>query len=70
MIQEKLEPVGRERMAPLGLLKREVFTGRLTIMDTGLDSDIPRGSRGNYCHQGLWGPLMTVAIKRALSDSL
>lgn len=53
MIQEKLEPVGRERMAPLGLLKREVFTGRLTIMDTGLDSDIPRGSRGNYCHQGL-----------------
>lgn len=37
--------MGREGMAPLGLLKKEIFTGKLAIMDTGLDSDIPRGSR-------------------------
>ena len=37
--------MGREGMAPLGLLKKEVVTGKLTIMDTGLYFEIPRSSR-------------------------
>lgn len=36
---------GKRRKAPRGLLKKEVFRGWLTIMDAGLDSEIPEKPR-------------------------
>lgn len=71
MIQEKLEldGVGREGIALLGLFKREML--KVSWPQWTL-AWILRflGDQDNDWQQGLWGPLRTVAIKRALSKSL
>lgn len=68
MIQEKLELDGveREGIALLGLLKREVLK---VGWPQWILAWILRflGDQDNDWHQGLWGPLRTAAIKRALS---
>lgn len=70
----RIRTSGKRRNGPLGLIRKEVFTDWLTIMDPGLDSEISEGARDaredNYCHQSLRGYLTTVAIKRTLLDSL
>lgn len=49
---------------PPGLLKREVFTGHLTIMNTGLDSEISwgrsLGGRGEGGCQKMRGKMIIV----------